>query len=70
MQLMGKILVFPPKSTEKPKKLGRLKGLKAEDVQLIGFLTEDNRDLWIDNPADIERIINFIIKKHIIISEE
>lgn len=36
------------------------KRLHAHEVEVIGFLTFDDRDLYIEDPADIERIMKFI----------
>lgn len=58
---MSDILKFPSKKREP---------LAAKNVELIGFVTKDDRDLFIDKPADIAKIIAFIQREKIIITEE
>jgi hypothetical protein len=43
--------------------------MSAKDVTLIGFLTVDDRDLWIDDKASIAQIISFIAQNKIKIYE-
>lgn len=58
-----KIVPFRPK--EKPKS-----GVPIMDVEQIGFLTIDDRDLWVDNPTDVLKIMRFIVKEKIKITED
>jgi len=46
--------------TQFPNKKKDMKVLSASDVDFIGFITDDERDLYIEDPADIERIMKFI----------
>ena len=64
---MGDIVEFKPKS--KNPKAPKRKALKSNEVEIIGFLTVDNRDLWIRKKEDIEKIIAFIAKNKITIFE-
>lgn len=42
----------------------------ASPVELIGFLTADDRDLWIDDPQDIAAIMAFIRAQNIKIQQD
>ncbi len=59
---MDKIIYFPVKPKRKP--------FSAKDVDTIGILTKDDRDLYIENKDDISKLISFIIREKITIYEE
>lgn len=64
---MGDIVEFKPKS-QNPK-APQKKPLKVDEVQIIGFMTDDDRDLWIRKSEDIAKVIAFIAKNNITIFE-
>ena len=59
---MDKVLEFP---REKQRRL-----ISANDVETIGFLTADDRNLHISDPEDIVRIMAFIVQNKIKIFED
>ena len=46
--------------TQFPNKKKDRKSLSANDVDFIGFITEDDRDFYIDDRADIAKIFKFL----------
>ena len=61
---MDTIIPFTGKRVPEKKK-----PLNITSVEQIGFLTTDDRDLWINDPADVLKIMRFIIKEKISIKE-
>ena len=59
--MSDKVVDFPAK---------KKRTLKTTDIELIGFLTVDDRDLWISDQGDVARIIAFIIRSGIKINED
>ncbi len=62
--MTDKIVKFPMKKGSKKKPLN------SKDIESIGFLTIDDRDLFIKDPASIMKIISFIIREKILILED
>jgi hypothetical protein len=59
---MKKVIEFPSKKKKK--------SLSIKEVEQIGFLTTTDRDLWITNPSDIQKIMLFIVREKIKILED
>lgn len=60
--MTSKVVPFPGKNKKK-------KSLNIAEIETIGLLTTDDRDLWISDKAAIARIFAFIIREKIIIYE-
>lgn len=62
----------PPPDAANIVTLPRWPAAAPEDapVELIGFLTADDRDLWIDDPQDIAAIMAFIRAQNIQIRQD
>lgn len=58
----NKIVPFRLKNAREP--------LQISTVEMIGFQTSDDRDLWISDPVLIQKIMMFIIREKIPITEE
>lgn len=61
--MKDKVVEFPNKSRKR-------NPLKANEIEQIGFLTKNGRDLWIQNPDDIVKIMQFIVREKIQIYED
>lgn len=57
-----KVVPFPGKNQKK-------RPLNIKEVETIGLLTTDDRDLWISDKAAIARIFAFIVREKITIIE-
>ncbi len=64
--MTDKIVDFPVKLPQPP---DIKKGVCVMDVENIGFLTRDDRDIWIKNKKDIVKIMRFIIDQKITLME-
>lgn len=62
--MSDKVITFPSKQAPK-----KSKPLNIHEIEQIGFLTVDDRDLWVVDPEDLEKIMRFIIKEKIKIIE-
>lgn len=60
---MTDILKFPGENK-------RRSPLSVENIEIIGFVTKDDRDLYIDDPAGIAKIIALIKREKIKILED
>ncbi len=67
LRLMGDVVQFTPKPKNPKSNVG--KPLTAEDIDVIGFLTKDDRSIWIKNKVDIAKILIFITRNNITIFE-
>ena len=61
-------LLDKSKKARTDKESGRV--LSSKDIKIIGFLTEENRDLYIKDPVSINKIILFCKNNGITISEK
>lgn len=62
---MSEVIRFPSKKPSKIKKT-----VNVMDVETIGFLTKDDRDIFIVNKEDIKKIMRFIISEKIALVED
>ena len=54
----------------KSKEPKKRKSIDIRDVETIGFLNKQDRELWISNPEDIKKIMRFILQEKIQIFED
>ena len=59
---MADVIKFPENGKKKP--------VSAKDITTVGFLTIDDRDLWIQDAGDIAKLISFIVREKITIYED
>lgn len=63
--MTDKIVKFPSKSKTQIRE-----PLNIMNVENIGFLVKDDRDIWVKRPEDIMKIMRFIVKEKIMLIEE
>lgn len=70
-KMTDKIVTFPTdrKSQTVPTPKRRAP-ISAGEIETIGFITTTDRDLWINNPTDIMKVMKFIIQEKIQIFED
>lgn len=62
------VIPFCPPALPKPAK--KTDRLGAKQVEVIGFITYDDQDYYIEDPRDIARVFSFLVKEGIVIKRE
>ena len=66
---MGDVVEFKAKTKSKDPKNNVGKPLTAEDIDVVGFLTKDDRNIWIKDKKDLAKLLLLITRNNITIFE-